>query len=82
MEPTNILAKLNSILITKCEANAIPNPKTKWVKLASNGDLERTVESDELKFNLTKQDASMWKCLAENHLGKIEKVIQIKYYGK
>lgn len=70
------------MLIAKCEANAIPSATIKWIKLAQNGDAERTIESDELKFNLTKQDASMWKCLAENKLGKIEKVIQIKYYGK
>lgn len=81
-EPTNILTKLNSMLSTRCEATAIPKPTIKWIKLSSNGDDEETtIESDELKFNFTRKEASKYKCVAENPLGRIEKVIQIKYYG-
>ena len=40
-----------------------------------------TIENDELRFNFTKSDASSYKCVAENQLGRIEKIIQIKYYG-
>ena len=40
-----------------------------------------TIDSDELRLNFTKSGASSYKCVAENRLGRIEKVIQIKYYG-
>ena len=41
-----------------------------------------TIDGDELKFNFTKKTLSNYKCVAENQLGRIEKTIQIKYYGK
>ena len=37
IEPTNIYAKLNSLLNTKCQVIAIPLAKIKWIKLSSNG---------------------------------------------
>ena len=70
------------MLSTRCEATAIPKPTIKWIKLSTNGDDEETtVESDELKLNFTRKEASKYKCVAENQLGRIEKTIQIKYYG-
>ena len=66
---------------TKCEAVATPKPIIRWQKLSLNQEIERTIESDELRLNFTKSDASSYKCVAENQLGRIEKVIQIKYYG-
>ena len=72
---------MHSKFNTKCEANGIPKPKIKWIKLSSNGD-EMIIDNDELQFNsFTKLDASNYKCLAENELGKIEKTIKITYYG-
>ena len=35
--PTNIFAKLNSLLNTKCQVTAIPLAKIKWIKLSANG---------------------------------------------
>ena len=40
-----------------------------------------TIDGDELRLNFTKKDASIYKCVAENQIGRIEKAIQIKYYG-
>ena len=37
IEPTNIYAKLNSLLNTKCQVTAIPLANIKWIKLSSNG---------------------------------------------
>ena len=82
VEPIDIQAKLHSKLSTRCEANGIPKPKIKWIKLSTNGD-EMIIDNDELQFNnFTKSDANNYKCLVENNLGKIEKTIKLTYYGK
>lgn len=81
-EPTNISTKLNSILQTKCAVSAIPEANVRWEKLSSKGEVEKTVDGDELKFNFTKKDASLYRCRASNSLGSIEKTIRIGFYGK
>ena len=41
------------------------------------------IDNNELQFdNFTKSEASNYKCLVENELGKIEKTIKLTYYGK
>ena len=43
---------------------------------------EIIIDNDELEFqNFTKLDASDYRCVAENDLGKIEKTIKLTYYG-
>ena len=58
-------------------------PKIHTLNLSiSLGEVEKTFESDDLEFNLTKKDVGRYRCTSENKLGKIERTIQIKYYGK
>lgn len=82
VEPVNLSTKLNSILQTRCEVSAIPSPTVRWEKLSANGEVERTIDGDELKLNLTRKDASLYRCRASNSLGSVEKTIRISFYGK
>ena len=47
------------------------------------GQLIETFSTNELIFSsFMKKNSSIYKCIAENELGKIEKEITIKHYGK
>ena len=81
VEPTDISTKLNSIVQTRCEVAAVPIASVRWEKLSANGEVERTIDGDELKLNFTRSDASLYRCQASNPLGSIAKTIRISFYG-
>ena len=39
-------------------------------------------QSNKLSFQLTRETAGDYKCLAQNSVGKIEKIIKVGFYGK
>ena len=47
-----------------------------------SGEVERTFEGDELAFNFTRDDVGEYRCISENKLARIEKVIRIGIFGR
>ena len=48
----------------------------------NSGEVEKTLEGNELAFNFTRSDVGQYRCSSENKLARIEKVIRIGVYGR
>ena len=79
--PELLSVRLNSELHIDCQANGYPQPKIKLERLA-NGKLLESIESGQLRTKYTKEMTGKYRCLAENSVGRIERLVQVKHYGK
>ena len=72
---------LNAELRLDCEASGYPQPKIKLERLL-NGNVVESFETGQLQAKYTRDRAGRYRCTAENSVGRIERELQVKHYGK